>query len=201
MRRCSLAKRITESPWQVFCNLVYGIVKYRQVCFIGEKVRIGSGSRLRPMVLIEDHVTIGKNCFIGYGSIIRRNTIIGDEFTLGHLCVIEGDANIGDHVSIQSQSHIAKGTVICKDVFMGPMSMTINTKHVTHRERKDVYPKTQFIGSGAIIGAGSIILPGVTVGKSAVIGSGSIIVKDVSAGSLVFGDAASVRGVFPDVKS
>jgi acetyltransferase-like isoleucine patch superfamily enzyme len=45
---------------------------------------------------------------------------------------------------------------------------------------------------GAWIGAGAIILPGVTVGTRAVVGAGSVVVKDVPAGSIVAGNPARV---------
>ena len=44
----------------------------------------------------------------------------------------------------------------------------------------------------AWIGAGAIILPGVTIGKGAVVGAGSVVVKDVPAGSIVAGNPARV---------
>jgi len=42
--------------------------------------------------------------------------------------------------------------------------------------------------SGARIGSGSMLLPGIEVGERAVIGAGSVVVHDVAAG-------ATVRGV------
>lgn len=46
------------------------------------------------------------------------------------------------------------------------------------------------ICSGAFIGAGSVILKGVTVGKNAVIGAGSIVSKNVPSNEIWAGNPA-----------
>ena len=46
------------------------------------------------------------------------------------------------------------------------------------------------IGRGAWIGAGAIILPGVTVGERSVVGAGSVVTRDVEPLSVVAGNPA-----------
>lgn len=48
------------------------------------------------------------------------------------------------------------------------------------------------LGSNVWVGAGAIILPGVTVGDNAVIGAGSVVTKDVEANTIVVGNPARV---------
>ena len=48
------------------------------------------------------------------------------------------------------------------------------------------------IEDGAWIGAGAIILAGVTVGKNAVVAAGSVVVKDVPPGAIVGGNPAKM---------
>ncbi|MFE1599122.1 sugar O-acetyltransferase [Methylobacterium sp. ID0610] len=51
------------------------------------------------------------------------------------------------------------------------------------------------IGRNCWIGAGALILPGVTVGDDAIIGAGSVVTRDVPAGATVVGNPARpVRG-------
>lgn len=47
------------------------------------------------------------------------------------------------------------------------------------------------IGGNVWIGAGAIILPGVTIGEDAIIGAGSVVTRDVPAGVTVVGKRAS----------
>ena len=46
------------------------------------------------------------------------------------------------------------------------------------------------IGDNVWIGAGAIILPGVTIGDDAVIGAGAIVTKDIKTGEVVGGNPA-----------
>lgn len=48
------------------------------------------------------------------------------------------------------------------------------------------------IGSNVWIGAGSIVLPGVTIGDNSVIGAGSIVTKDIPPNSVAYGNPCRV---------
>lgn len=50
------------------------------------------------------------------------------------------------------------------------------------------------IGNRVFIGAGSIILPGVTIGNDVVVGAGSIVTHDVPNGTVIAGNPAKVIG-------
>jgi maltose O-acetyltransferase len=49
------------------------------------------------------------------------------------------------------------------------------------------------IGRNVWIGAGAIILPGVSTHDDAVVGAGSVVTRDVPAGATAFGNSARVR--------
>ncbi len=49
------------------------------------------------------------------------------------------------------------------------------------------------IGRNVWIGAGAIILPGVTIGDDALIGAGSVVTRDVPAGATAYGNPARPR--------
>jgi maltose O-acetyltransferase len=49
------------------------------------------------------------------------------------------------------------------------------------------------IGDGCWIGAGALVMPGVTIGDGVTIGAGSIVTRDVPAGVLAFGQPCRVR--------
>jgi maltose O-acetyltransferase len=54
------------------------------------------------------------------------------------------------------------------------------------------------IGRRCFVGAGSILLPGVTVGDDAIVGAGSVVRKDVPAGVMVTGNPAVLVGKTED---
>ena len=54
------------------------------------------------------------------------------------------------------------------------------------------YNKTVHIGENVWIGAGTIIVPGVTIGKNSVIGAGSVVVKDIPDNVVAVGNPCRV---------
>ena len=60
--------------------------------------------------------------------------------------------------------------------------------------KKESLDKAQrfMAGHGAWIGAGAVVLPGVTIGEHAVVGAGAIVTKDVPAGVIVAGNPARI---------
>ncbi len=55
------------------------------------------------------------------------------------------------------------------------------------------------IREGASLGAGSIILPGITVGEYAMVAAGAVVTRDVPSYHLVVGNPAKFRGGFVNV--
>lgn len=60
------------------------------------------------------------------------------------------------------------------------------------REKGFQYNATVRIGKNCWIGAGAIILPGVTIGDNSVIGAGSVVTKDIPAGVVAIGNPCQV---------
>lgn len=66
-------------------------------------------------------------------------------------------------------------------------------------ERHIITCKPVHIGRNAWIGAGSTILPGVTVGDNAVVGAASVVTKDVPADTIVAGNPARFIRAIPEL--
>ena len=85
----------------------------------------------------------------------------------------------------------AGGITIDDDVMIAANVQVITNNHDPY-DRLLLHCKTVHICRGAWIGAGSSILPGVTVGEYAIVGAGSIVTKDVPPYAVVVGSPAKV---------
>jgi acetyltransferase-like isoleucine patch superfamily enzyme len=50
---------------------------------------------------------------------------------------------------------------------------------------------------GASVGAGSVLISGITVGENALIGAGSVVARNVPDGTIVYGEKAVSRREVP----
>jgi acetyltransferase-like isoleucine patch superfamily enzyme len=142
-------------------------------------VKIGEGTRVYDQVNLYK-CKIGKNCKI-------------DAYVY-----IEEGVEIGDNVKIRAFTFIPEGVKIEDDVFIGPRVTFTNDKYPRTRGRWRLL-KT-LVKRGASIGAGSIIMPGLTIGKYALIGAGSIVTKDIEDYAIALGIPARIIGYVTDEK-
>jgi UDP-2-acetamido-3-amino-2,3-dideoxy-glucuronate N-acetyltransferase len=101
---------------------------------------------------------------------------------------------IGNGCKLQNGISVYDCVTLEDDVFCGPHMIFTNVNNPrAFIERKDEYRETR-VRKGASIGAGAIIVCGVTVGKYAFIGAGAVVTKDVLDYALVYGNPARLRG-------
>lgn len=99
--------------------------------------------------------------------------------TIGQNTRISGKARL-DYTNPKGV-HIGSHTQITFDVAILTHDF-VNRRHVnTH------------IGNYCFIGAGSIVMPGITVGDHCIVGAGSVVTRDVPAHSIVAGNPARIR--------
>jgi UDP-2-acetamido-3-amino-2,3-dideoxy-glucuronate N-acetyltransferase len=135
---------------------------------------------------------IGDDTKIWQFCVVLPNAVIGDNCNICSHCFIENKVRIGNNVTIKNGVYLYDGIVIEDDVFIGPNASFTNDKH----PRSKVYPE-QFaqtlIKKGASIGAGAVLLPGITVGEFAMVGAGSVVTKNVPPHALVHGNPATIK--------
>ena len=107
--------------------------------------------------------------------------------------MLSREVKIGKRVMIMNNCLMmsAGGITIDDDVMIAANVQVITNNHDPY-DRLLLHCKTVHICRGAWIGAGSSILPGVTVGEYAIVGAGSIVTKDVPPYAVVVGSPAKV---------
>ena len=113
---------------------------------------------------------------------------------LGHLC--GKDVYFPADLVITQNFVKNRGQLILGDrVSIGPRVTFILVSHPNASEIRGTIREREAIirvNSDAWIGAGVIILPGLTIGEGAVVGAGSVVTKDVPAHSIVVGNPAHI---------
>lgn len=106
---------------------------------------------------------------------------------------LAANIHIGSHVSIMPYFKcMSAGDVYIDDHARIALNVSIITNNHDFYDRDVLTVKDVHICKNAWIGAGAIILPGVTVGENAVVGAGSVVTKDVPEGAVAVGNPARV---------
>lgn len=134
---------------------------------------IGSDTRIWQFVVILPEARIGADCNI-----------------CSHV-LIENDVVIGDRVTVKSGVQLWDGLRIEDDVFIGPNVTFTNDPFPRSKQYPPAFPVTT-IQTGASIGGGATILPGITIGRHAMVGAGAVVTRSVPDGAVVVGNPARV---------
>lgn len=119
----------------------------------------------------------------------ESKSVIGDA-TIGDGCTIHAPVWIGDGVVIgrgtrvEAFAFLPPGVQIGENVFVGPHVCFTNDKYPPG-DRSEWLPT--IVEDGVSIGAGAVILPGITLGRGCRIAAGAVVTKDVAPGELSFG--------------
>jgi len=143
---------------------------------------------IHPLADVQSE-TIGEGTSIWQFTIVLPQAQIGKNCNINAHCFVENDVIIGDNVTVKCGVYIWDGIRLSNNVFIGPNATFINDNYPRSKEYPDEFLKTR-VESGASIGAGAIILGGISIGKNAMIGAGSVVTKNVPDNELWIGNPA-----------
>jgi acetyltransferase-like isoleucine patch superfamily enzyme len=150
------------------------------VCIVGTGVVLYRGARIDGKVLMADLCTVRENVSIGRGTIVGRGVTVENFCTVGRYCKLESECYITAYSTLEDRVFVAPGVVTSNDNFVGRTAERFkHFKGVTVRK-------------GGRIGAGTVLLPGVTVGADALVAAGSVVTRDVPPRAIVLGAPAKV---------
>src|SRR5437016_3382691 len=150
---------------------------------VSPDAHIGAGTRIWRQAHVREYAQIGESCTIGKG------------------VYIDAHVQIGSNVKIQNHASLFEGLTLGDGVFVGPHVCFTNdllpraiTPDGKLKSADDWVRTPTLVRYGASIGAGSIIVCGITIGEFALIGAGSVVTRDVPPHTLVFGNPARQHG-------
>lgn len=152
--------------------------------FLGNRVYLGENVRL-DACFKTSQIKIGNNVRIQRNSTLKAGIgeiIVHDGVTIAQRVGLAGDGGL----EIGKNSIIANGVEIITGnyIFDNPLIPI---------KRQGVELEGIEIGEDVWLGVYTIVLPGVRIGSGAVIGAGSVVTKDIPSYSIAFGNPAKVK--------
>jgi UDP-2-acetamido-3-amino-2,3-dideoxy-glucuronate N-acetyltransferase len=128
---------------------------------------VGTDSNVWQFASIIRHARIGARCTVGANAII-------DAALVGNDCIIGAASQLHPGTFIGNNVFIGPGVIFCNDRWPRVSKEGFNSKEILGQ----LY-FTVRVEDNASIGAGCIILPGVTIGKGAMVAAGLTIRESV----------------------
>ena len=156
---------------------------------------------IHPTAEVEPGAQVGAGTRIWHHAHVRMGAVIGANCILGYGVYVDAGVTIGDNCKLQNRVSVYHGVTIEDGVFVGPHVAFTNDKY-PRAIRPDGALATDddwtvspiLVRHGASIGAGAVVLPGVTIGPWAMVGSGAVVTHDVPAHAIVAGNPAQLKG-------
>lgn len=163
----------------------------------GETNLISAAAYMHPQAFVDDGCQVADGATVWQFASVVRDAVVGAGTSIGANATIDG-AVIGSRCRIQSGARLYPGATLEHEVFVGPNVVICNDAWprvdktgfylVKYRDRVSVRIK-----HGAAIGAGAIVLPGVTVGVNAMIAAGAVVDRDVPDRHILSRDGRLIR--------
>ena len=156
------------------------ILKEQKGCahFLKEYNALGQGDEAEMQALLEKmFAECGEGVYLQpplYANWAGRNVHVGDNVYANFNLTLVDDAQI----------YIGERTMIAPNVTITTATHPVSPRL---RARGIQYNKDVHIGRNVWIGAGAIVLPGVTIGDNSVIGAGAVVNKDIPANVVAAG--------------
>jgi UDP-2-acetamido-3-amino-2,3-dideoxy-glucuronate N-acetyltransferase len=138
---------------------------------------VGAGTRVWGFAHVLDGAVVGRDCNICSAAFVEGGAVLGDRVTVKNGVLVFDRVSVGD------------------DVFLGPgVVFTNDMRPRAHIKRSGESRVPTIVEDGVTLGAGTIVVCGVTIGHDAFSGAGAVITADVAPHAFVVGSPARQIG-------
>jgi sugar O-acyltransferase (sialic acid O-acetyltransferase NeuD family) len=116
--------------------------------------------------VIHTSASIARKTELGEGNFVARNVSVNPLAVINNFCILNTGCIVEHECVIEDAVHIAPGTVLAGNVFVGEKSF---------------------------IGANSVVKQGVKIGKNVIVGAGSVVLNDIPDNEMWFGNPAKKK--------
>jgi len=178
-----LRMRLGHASGRVFCERGVRVLHARHVR-AGRDLNLEEGAQImglsRRGIVFGDRVTVGRGAMISptglFGGEPGEGLVVGDNSNIGHYAVVGCSGFISIGARVLMGPHVC---LIAENHEMGDAARPIKDQGVRRA------PIT--IEDDVWLGAGAIVVAGVTVGRGSVVAAGAVVTDDVAPGSVVAG--------------
>lgn len=159
------------------------------------------GSKIHGDAAIEPGAHLGADVVVWDGARVRSGATVGAGTSIGRNAFVDAGVRIGSNCKLQNNCLVYAPATIGDGVFIGPAAILTNDRHpraVTADgapiDADGWHPRPVTVRDGASIGAGAVLVAGVTIGRWAMVAAGSTVARTVAAHELVGGVPAQRLG-------
>ena len=159
---------------------------------------------IHPQAIVDDPSAIDEETSVWAFAHVMAGAQIGMRCNIGEHAFIESGAYVGNDVVVKNHALIWAGIIIEDGVFVGPR-VTFTNDLLPRSRRSSAVAAQKYdtaenwlletvVETGASIGAGAVICPGIRIGCFAMVAAGSVVTKEVMPYSLVVGNPGRCVG-------
>ena len=160
---------------------------------------------IHPTAEVSPEARIGRGTRIWHEAQVREGAVVGADCNIGKGVYIGPGVVVGERVKIQNRASLYPGLTVEDGVFIGPHVVFTNDRYP-----RSISPEgrlltdgewevgTTLVRHGASIGAGAVIICGLTIGRWALVAAGALVTHDVPDHGLVMGAPARLVGYVCD---
>ncbi len=160
-----------------------------------------SAPYIHPSADVSRDATLGAGGRVWHEAQVREGAAIGEECVIGKGVYVDAGVRLGARCKVQNYACLYAGLTLEDGVFVGPGVIFTNDR-LPRAVNADGSPKGEgdwtlarsLVREGASLGAGAVVLPGLTIGRWALVAAGALVTRDVPDHGLAAGSPARIGG-------